>query len=382
MENLMIYLDHAATSYPKSPDVGLAMTRFLESGGNPGRSGHALAQWAEEEIWRSREVTAELVGASHPSQIVFSLNATASLNAAIHHLTTVGGRVITSAFEHNSVARPVHRAASSGVITHTVIGRTPDAPLDLAALRRELHRGDVSGVVIAHASNVTGAILPLSEIASLCQSFGALLVVDAAQTCGHMRVRADDVDVLVFAGHKGAGGPAGVGGMAIREGLQLEPYVTGGSGGKSESLDQPRWLPWAQEAGTLTGPGIAGFRAAIATVSAAELDDRRSRIHQLRQRLVAGLTLLDRIDLHEVPSRAGHVGVLSFTVDGIPPTTVAALLEERYQIMVRAGLHCAPLAHQTLGTFPTGTVRISVSHETDESHVDALISAVSEIGSE
>lgn len=378
----MIYLDHAATSYPKSAEVRNSVADYLDQGGNPGRSGHRLAQWSESRIWEARQNLAALVDVDDPDRVIFTLNATMALNVVTNHLAHCDGAVVSSAFEHNSVVRPLHALAEDGRVEHVVVPPSPTEPVDLDRLETLLGHGDVHAVFVSHASNVTGAIAPVEQISALCRRHGVLFVLDAAQTVGHHTVDARLADVLVFAGHKGLGGPQGVGGMVLGEGVLLRPLVRGGSGGKSELREQPKWLPWAHEAGTPNGPGIAGFAAGLGDVTREEVGRRCARERELRTRLRDGLSAIDHVRLHEIPSSRGAVGVLSITLDGYRPTELAEKLDERYGILVRAGLHCAPLAHETLGTFPAGTLRFSLSHLTTEAEIDHTIAAVTELAAE
>lgn len=374
-----IYLDAAATSYPKQQNVIDAVVEYLQLGTSPGRSGHALARWSEERVWEARVELARLFGTDAPERVTFSQNATLSLNAVANHLANGGGEILTSAFEHNSVMRPLHAYAERGRLTHTAIPPTATEPLDLEWLEHRLRHHPPAGVVMTWASNVTGNVLPVEQVSFLCRQYGVFLAVDAAQAAGYVPVDADIADVIVFAGHKGLGGPQGVGGCVIREGTRLESFVRGGSGGKSESPTQPRWLPWAQEAGTLNGPNIAGLGAAVRELTNDEVQRRHDRSTTLRQRLVEVLDPVPGVEVVANPSSLSYVGVLSLRIASMHSTTVASILEEEYGILVRAGLHCAPMAHATLGTQSTGTVRISLGSQTTEDDVDAAASSIAKI---
>ncbi|GLY02734.1 MULTISPECIES: aminotransferase class V-fold PLP-dependent enzyme [Actinoplanes] len=374
----MIYLDYAATSHPKPPTVLAAMTDYLERAGNPGRSGHRLAQAAEQEIWAAREAVAGLLHAGQPDRVVFTANATTALNIAIAGLVQPDTRCLTSAFEHNSVVRPLHALAETGVTT-TVVPPAPDCPLDLNRLEDELRRGGVSLVVVSHASNVTGTVLPVTSIHDITTRHGVPLVLDASQSAGHLPVQAADAEVVVFAGHKGLFGPQGTGGMHVSPRVTVRPLLHGGTGGRSELPRQPRWLPYALESGTPNGVGIAGLRAGVQYILGEGIANLASRERVLRDRLADGLRALPGIRLRDWPSTEAPVPVVSATFDGLPPGTAAMLLEERYDVLVRAGLHCAPAAHRTLTTIDGGTVRFALSHLTSEADIDTTIGAVADL---
>lgn len=372
----MIYLDHAATSHPKPPAVSEAVLAYLSRAGNPGRSGHQLARLAEEVIWGAREVVADFFSTSDPARVVFTNNATAALNVAIKGLARPGTRVITSSFEHNSVTRPLNALPEAAWLP---IRPGVESPIDLDALEDELRQGDVSLVVASHASNVTGAVIPVGEIRSLTAHYGIPLVLDAAQTAGHTPIHSRDADVIIFAGHKALFGPQGTGGLIVGENITIRPLMQGGTGGRSEAPNHPRWLPYSLEAGTPNGLGIAGLAAALRWLATHDFQQIIECEQRLRGLLMSRLDELERIEVHEMPSAAPVMPVVSVSVPGLAPVDAAASLEEEYQILVRAGLHCAPLAHRTLNTFPQGTIRFSLSHQTTEADIEAATVALDEV---
>jgi cysteine desulfurase family protein len=374
----MIYLDAAATSYPKPPSVLAAMSEYLRTAGNPGRSGHRLSQAGEAVLWDARERLAAVLDGDDPSRVVLTLNATTALNMAIKGLALPGRRVLTSAFEHNAVVRPLHSLRETGVVW-AAVPPAPDSPIDLDAVERELRAGDVSLIVVTHASNVTGAVIPLAAVHALATDYEVPLLVDAAQTAGDRPVSARTADVLVVAGHKGLLGPQGTGGLYVSERVSIRPLLHGGTGGRSEQLEQPQWLPFALEAGTPNGVGIAGLAAAVSHVTARDVAARASITQRLRTAFVAELRSVPGVLLHEWPSREPPVGVVSITFEGRSPIDAAAMLEERHDVLTRAGLHCAPLAHRTLGTFSNGTVRLSFSDAIPASDLDAATEAVRDV---
>jgi cysteine desulfurase family protein len=375
---MTIYLDQAATSFPKPPQVPDAIRDYLERAGNPGRSGHKLARAAEDLLWSAREDVASLLSVPDPARVVFTMNATMALNMTLQGLLRPGDRVLTSSFEHNSVVRPLHALEAAGVSWRPV-PPSSESPLDLNRLEEALRGDRIRAVVVAHASNVTGAVVPLADIRRLTADHGALLVVDAAQTAGHIPLSVRSADVIACSGHKGLLGPQGTGVLVVGEGVEIKPTIRGGTGGRSEALDQPRWLPYALESGTPNGTGIAGLAAGVRYLMARDLSSVAKQEQLLRERFVAAASAIPKVSVLAQPSPVDPVPVVSLTMDGRMPSTVAELLEERAQVLVRGGLHCAPLAHRTLGTSPAGTVRFGMSHMTTSEEVDTALAALAEI---
>jgi cysteine desulfurase / selenocysteine lyase len=379
----MIYLDSAATSWPKPPVVLDTMTEYLrEAGGNPGRSGHRLSVAAARYVYDTREALAELFHAPDPLRIVLCLNVTHALNLALLGLLAPGDRVITTGMEHNSVMRPLRQLERDGVVV-TVVGCRPDGSLDLEAMRQAVTPG-VRLVVVTHASNVVGTILPIEEIARIAHQAGALLLVDAAQTAGAfpIDVMEADIDLLAFTGHKGLQGPPGTGGLIIGSGVdihQLDPLMRGGTGSRSESQEQPVDLPDKYESGTQNCPGIAGLGAgvrwildrSVAAVRAYELEMTAALVNGLRS--VKGVTVYGTTD----PSRS--VAVVSCRVDGHRVSEVGLRLDDEFGILCRVGLHCSPAAHQTIGTFPEGTIRLAPGVLTTMQDIEATVDAMARV---
>lgn len=377
----MVYLDHAATSWPKPPDVALAMREFLDlAGGNPGRSGHRLSIEAGRRVYATREALAALFGVRDPLRVVFTLNCTHALNLALRGLLSPGDHVVTSSMEHNSVMRPLRTLQREGVALTVV-------PCSLEGL---LSPDDVAGalttrtrlVVLSHASNVCGALQPVKEIAQrIHASSCALLLLDAAQTAGSVPIDMAElgVDLLAFSGHKGLMGPPGTGGLILDPRVDtraMASLLQGGTGSHSGHEEQPEQLPDKFESGTPNGVGIAGLGAGvrwllkqgIQTLRERELDQAR----MLRQGLSAlrGLTLLG-------PSRDDRrIAVLSFTVAGKHVSDIGLRLDKDFDVLTRVGLHCAPAAHRTLGTFPNGTVRLAPGPFTTRDEIESALHAI------
>lgn len=372
-----IYLDHGATSFPKAPGVIEGMTRFLTGdGGNPGRGGHRLTVAASRAIERAREHIAALLGAN-PERTLLGSGATLWINTVLRAWLSPGDRVLVSALEHNAVMRPLHWLERRlGLVVEIAEGAamtgvpTPDEVARLAAA------APTRLVVLNHASNVTGAVLPVAEIARAVAPVPVL--VDGAQTAGSLTVDFSSMDVaaLVCSGHKGLLGPPGTGVLLLADGVEVEPLVRGGTGSRSESEEMPDWLPDGLEAGTPNGPGIVGLGAACAWLADHSVEAIREYESQLSRRATEGLSAISGLRLHGRSDGIPGVGILSFTVDGLDSGELAAWLDREHGLMLRAGLHCAPAAHRRLGTYPDGALRLGIGPFNTEGDIDTLIEAV------
>lgn len=370
-----IYLDNGATSFPKPPGVAAAMSRFiLEIGGSPGRSGHRRSQEAARVVFECREVLAALLRAPDSRRIAFTLNATQALNTAIYGILRPGDRVLTTSMEHNSTMRPLRDLERRGVISLEVLACDRAGRLDLGRLERALRERPRLFAAV-HASNVSGAILPLREVGALTRAAGTLLLVDAAQSAGALPidVAADGVDLLAFTGHKALFGPQGTGGLWAREGVEPEPLFRGGTGSNSELEEQPAFWPDRLESGTPNGVGIAGLLAGVSFITETGLAAIRAREWALTRRLLAGLREIPGITVHGPEGEEERAPIISVTFAGLVPSEAGFLLEEGFGVLTRVGLHCAPAAHRTIGTFPQGTVRFSPGFFTTEAEIDTAI---------
>jgi len=379
----VIYLDHAATSWPKPPEVVAAMADFLErAGGNPGRSGHRLSIAAGRIVYEAREAVAELFHAPDPLRVLFTGNATQAINVALAGLLRPGHRVVTTSMEHNAVMRPLRALEKTGVHV-SVVPCDRAGHLDLSAWRAALAE-PARLAVVNHASNVTGTLAPLAAVADVAHRAGALLLVDAAQTAGvvPLDMIALGIDLLAFTGHKGLLGPPGTGGLVLGaavEARQLEPLVRGGTGSRSESEEQPEDLPDRFESGTPNGAGIAGLGAGIRHVLARGVESARAHEIALTRQLLNGLRRLPGVHVYGPEDPARRTAVVSCTVAGRPVSEVGLQLDEEYGILCRVGLHCAPAAHRTIGTFPGGTVRLAPGASTTAEEIDATLRAMQEL---
>ena len=375
----MIYLDNAATTFPKPVCVPEAVTRYLtEVGASPGRSGHRLSVEAGRIVHDARAAVAALAGISDPRRIVFTANATEALNTALFGLLRARDHVVTTSMEHHSVARPlVHLAETAGVdVTRVACG--PDGSVTAEAILGAV-TAETRLVVITHASNVVGTILPVAEIGRRLD--GPLFLVDAAQTLGAvpLDVESCGIDLLAFTGHKALFSPPGVGGLYIRDGIDLPPRKFGGTGSESEREAQPDFLPDRLESGTPNTAGLAGLAAGVGYLLATGVDRIRAHEIDMTGRLMEGLRALDRLTLHGPGRPEATTAIVSVTVDGLHPAEVSFALDQGFDIMTRPGLHCASSAHRTIGTYPTGTVRFSMSALSRPEDVDAAVEAMGAI---
>jgi len=379
----MIYLDHAATSWPKPSEVIRAMADFLErAGGNPGRSGHRLSIAAGRIVYDAREAIAELFNAPDPLRVIFTLNATHAINIALRGLLHPGDRVVTSSIEHNAVMRPLRALESQG-INLTIVPCARDGSLDPMDMQRALHTR-TRLVVITHASNVTGTLLPVAKIAEMAHRAGALVLVDTAQTAGSVPndMGAMGIDLLAFTGHKGLQGPPGTGGLVLGDQVDaamIEPLLRGGTGSNSESEQQPEFLPDKFESGTSNGAGIAGLGAGVRFVLERGVAAIRTHEVELTRMLIEGLQSIPVVTVCGPHDAANQTAVVSFTVVGRRVSEIGLRLDEEYGVLCRVGLHCAPAAHRTIGTFPEGTVRFALGILTTADDIRAAIKAVEQV---
>lgn len=380
----MIYLDNAATSWPKPPGVLAAMARFItEVGANPGRSGHRLSVEAGRIVYAAREAVAQLFNAPDPLRVVFGLNATEGINLALRGLLRPGDHVVTSSMEHNSVMRPLRALEREGVEV-TIVSCSPEGMLDPQAVLAAI-RPHTRLVVLNHASNVTGTLLPVAEVGrALRQINGPLLVVDAAQSGGAVPIdmQADGIDLLAFTGHKSLYGPTGTGGLIIGGRVPLEefrPLIRGGTGSRSEREEQPDFLPDMCESGTPNAVGLAGLEAGVRWVLERGVEAIRAHEVALSGRLSDGLREIPGVTVYGPADARLRTAVVSFNIAGMEPSEVGMRLDEEYGIMCRVGLHCAPAAHRTIGTFPSGTVRFALGAFSTREDVDAALQAVARL---
>jgi cysteine desulfurase family protein len=375
---MTLYLDNAATSWPKPPSVHQAVKRALEEiGASPGRAAHRMAREAERMVEDARRQVADLFHVPDPRRVIFTRNATESINVVLRGWLRPGDRVLMSSLEHNAVARPLRQLETEGVLVERIPLGSHEA-LDLQWLRERMEPPPRL-VVLVHASNVTGELLPVAEAAHICRSSGAPLLLDAAQTAGlqNIDVEAMHLGMLACSGHKALLGPAGVGILYIRSDLAVDPLIRGGTGSRSEELEQPDACPDRFESGTVNLPGIAGLAAGIAFIREKGMDSILAHELHLAALLEAGLGSMPGVQVLK-PQHRG-TGVVSFRTEELHPADIGFILDEVFDIAVRTGLHCAPLAHRALGSFPGGTVRISPGYASTESDIERMLQAMATI---
>lgn len=380
----MIYLDNAATTFPKPERVYEAMDQFARTGvGNPGRSGHKLAVGSERVLDEVRHLLNQLFNGEGPERMILTFNCTDGLNMAIKGVLNDGDHVITTVLEHNSVSRPLVAMERAGRIELTRVPCSSDGFVDPDDIARAF-RPNTRLVVMTHASNVLGTVQPIAEVGRIVRENDRLFLVDAAQTAGvvPIDVRAMCIDLLAFPGHKGLYGPTGTGGLYVGPRAHLRPWREGGTGGDSSSPTQPEELPYYLEGGTPNVLGVMGLREGIRYVMDVGIDRIRNHEVDLVERIVAWAEEQEHFRVLGKVNRATHVGTVSLHCDLLPAQDIGQILDEAFDIAVRPGLHCAPYVHRQFGTFPDGTVRVSPGAFNTEEDVAALCDALSYIARE
>jgi len=375
----MIYFDNACTSFPKPPTVLEAIKDYwLHVGSSPGRSGHRLALEAGRLIFEARENLAQLFNVPKSERIVFTANATEALNLAITGLLSEGDHVIVPSTEHNSVMRPLNHLSKKRIIGLSIVPCSKRGDIDLDSLRRSIGK-NTRLIVVNHASNVIGTITPLEEIRRIAEDVP--LLVDAAQSAGAVPIdiEALGIDLLAFTGHKSLYGPQGTGGLFIRKGIDLRPLRRGGTGSRSESWDHPDFLPDRYESGTPNTLGITGLGAGVQFVLDQGVDAIRRHEMALTERLLEGLNEIEGVTVYGPGNPGRQTPTVSITVRGKEVSEVGHRLDRDFGIMTRVGLHCNPGTHKTIGTFPHGTVRLSMGYFNTEQEVAQVLDAVHKI---
>ena len=379
----LVYLDNSATSWPKPKEVLESIRKAIEQyGANPGRSGHKLAIEAARIIYETREALAELFGLEDPERVILTKNVTEALNLVLYGFLKPGDHVITSSMEHNSVMRPLRDLEKKGVEV-TQIRASEKGEIDPQDVLKSI-RKNTKLIVLVHLSNVTGTIMPVEEVLKISKDHGIPLLLDAAQSAGTIPINLKElpVDLLAFTGHKGLFGPQGTGGLIINtEGLEerIEPLMRGGTGSKSEEEEQPEFLPDKYESGTPNTPGIAGLGEGVRFILKEGIERIREKKEKLTLKLIEGLKEIKGVKLYGPLDPKKQIGIVSFNLEGKSPSEVSHLLDEKYNILSRPGLHCAPSAHKSIRTFPFGTVRFSVGYFNTEEEIEYAIRAVRDL---
>lgn len=382
MKEQIIYLDNAATTFPKPRSVLEHMVEtYGRMGVSPGRGSYDLAVEAEELVQATRRQVARFFGASDPDYVTFASNATDALNLAIQGLVRPGDHVVSTQLEHNSVLRPLYHLSRQGIIDYDLVPFDGQGFIDPEDVARAI-RPNTRLVIVCHASNVLGTVQPADEIGRICAEHDVFLLIDAAQSAGVIPIQMSEWNIaaVAFTGHKSLFGPTGIGGLVIHPELNIQSTRFGGTGIESKSLVHTQTFPHRLEAGTINLLGIIGLSAGLEFVISEGISSIHHREMELLTRLRDGLSGLNRVKLHAMDNLSRRVGLLTISVDGMDPEDVSAILDGDFGIVVRAGLHCAPLVHEELGTYPKGGVRFSVGPFNTIGHIDRAIEAMISIG--
>lgn len=375
----MIYMDNAATTMHKPQEVINAVVSAMSSMGNAGRGASEAALSASRIIYDTRERLAKLFGAENARQIAFTSNSTESLNIAIKGILDPGDHVITTVLEHNSVLRPLYEMEKKGTEL-SVIGCNEKGMPDIAAMEAAI-KENTKMIICTNGSNLTGNYVDVAVIGKMAHKHGLIFAVDASQTAGvfPIDVQKMDIDILCFTGHKGLLGPQGTGGIYVKEGIQIRPLKTGGSGIQTYSKEHPVQMPTALEAGTLNGHGIAGLHAALGYLEKTGIDNIRKKEENLMWRFYNGVKDIPGVKIYGDYSQKERCAIVTLNIGDYDSSEVSDELLMEYDISTRSGGHCAPLMHEALGTVEQGAVRFSFSHYNTEEEVDTAIRAVREL---
>lgn len=380
---MLIYFDNAATTFPKPNEVYDSIMEAMKTyGANPGRSGHKLALQMGRQVYKTRELLAELFNVSNPMNIIFTSNCTDSLNIVIKGFVREGDHVITTSMEHNSVLRPLHALKNKGVEV-TIIKADSMGRINPEDIKKEI-KENTKLIVTTHISNLTGTIIPVEAIGKIARDNGIYYLVDAAQSAGvyDIDVEKMNIDFLAFPGHKGLLGPQGTGGLYIREGIEVEEIKQGGTGSSSHILDQPHICPDRYESGTLNGPGIVGLGAGVSYIQKIGIENIRKHEEELTRHFMEEVLKIDKVKVYGPLDISEHAPVVAINIGDVDSSEISYILDEKYDIAVRPGLHCAPLAHKTIGTFEQGVVRFSFGLFNTHEDIEKSVKAIREISLE
>lgn len=377
----MIYLDNAATSFPKPESVYRALDQFARHDlANPGRAGHKMALAAERALDDGRHLLNQFFHGETPERFIFTLNCTDALNMAFKGVIKEGDHVITTDLEHNSVSRPLRAMELAGRISLTRIKAGGDGTIDVDAIRRSM-TPKTRLIGLTHASNVLGTVQPIGDVGRVARDHDLLFLVDAAQTAGVLPVdvQAQNIDLLAFPGHKCLLGPTGTGALYVGSRAKVGAWREGGTGGDSSSETQPREFPYFLEGGTPNVLGVAGLIAGIKYVAEQGIEKIHAHEVELTERLWRRLDEISGFEVFGHRDMSRRVGTISFRSESLPATELGGILDQAFDIAVRPGLHCAPYIHRSLGTFPDGTVRVSPGPFSTKDDIDQLAKALAEI---
>lgn len=375
----MIYLDNAATSFPKPNRVYDEVIECMKNyAANPGRSSHDMSIKASSKIAETRQELSALFNIDCLFNIIFTCNATEALNMAIKGILTNGDHVISTVIEHNSVLRPLNYLSKSGVEV-TLADVNMEGFVDVERLEKSIKK-NTKAIIINHASNVLGTIQDIDKIGSICRKYGLIFMVDASQSAGVISIDVDksNIDLLAFPGHKGLLGPQGTGGLFIREGIDVKHFIDGGTGSNSSSMEQPDFLPDKFESGTLNTPGIAGLCAGLKFIKNIGIENIEKHEKILTEYLLAELKKISYVKLYGLNSITNRVAVVSINIDNMDSSKVGYILNKN-NLAIRTGYHCAPLIHDIIGTKQYGTVRISPGYFNTTKDIESLIDVIKNI---
>jgi len=375
-----VYLDNCSTSFPKAPGVSDAIKDFIDiMGYNINRGGYSGSYDVAMDVLETRQLLSDLFNIKTAQEVIFTPSVTYSLNMLLQGFLTKGDHIITTPMEHNSVMRPLYVLAAAG-ITYDTMSFSKDGLLNVDSII-PLIRNETKAIVMLHASNVCGTIMPIQEVADICSRYKIKLIVDAAQTAGVLEIDASNIDALAFTGHKGLLGPQGIGGFVIKKEFadEIPPIITGGTGSFSHNFTQPKILPDKFESGTINLPGIIGLKKAVEYIKSVGVNKIYKKEMELTSAFISEVQRIGSAKIIGNKCIANRVAVVSLDFPDKDNAMVAASLDENFGIMTRCGLHCAPSAHKTLNTYPHGTVRFSFGYFNTMDDVEYAISAIREI---
>ena len=380
---MSIYLDNASTTFPKPESVPKAIYNFLTNvGGNPGRSNHENALQTTRRLLESREAIAQFFNYKSIENVIFTSNITTSLNILINSSLSLGDHVITSSMEHNSVLRPLFNLKNQGLIELDIVYANKFGFISTEDLKNTI-KSNTKMIVINHASNVIGSIQPIKEIGDICKNNNIFFVLDSAQSAGVLDIDFTKINLsaLAFTGHKSLFGPQGIGGFIIDDNLNksCNPYILGGTGSLSHSLTQPDFLPDKFESGTLNMPGIVGLMEGIKFIQSEGINTIYSKNNFLRNYFIEKIKNINGVILYDDKYNNNYTSCISFNIKDMDTAELSFTLDSDFGIKNRSGLHCAPLAHKTIGSFPSGTVRLSLSYFNTKEDMDYTINAINKI---
>jgi len=378
---MKVYLDNSATSWPKPEGVIKSITNLVQNyGGNPGRSGHEFSLRVARDVFDTRELVAGFIGAPSSDNIIFTSNGTHALNIAIKGILKKNDHVIVSSVEHNAVMRPLRAIEKERNLEITIVQCDSFGQINPLDIEKSFKK-NTKAVITVHGSNVTGTLLPIHEIGAICKKHGVLYMVDASQSVGliPIHMQNDCIDVLAFTGHKKLYAPPGIGCLCIGKDVVIDEHMQGGTGSNSENDFMPDFYPDKLEAGTKNTYGVVGMKASLEFILANGIENMRKEMMEKTGKMISGLKAIPGVTVYGSMNLKEKLPTISFNIAGKIPGDVAPILDKDYGIMVRAGLHCSPNAHRTIGTFPTGTVRFGLGHFNTEEEIRYALEVVAKI---